>query len=376
MVYNKKMKKQYIKDVKVNEIVSCYFLVRKAEKKTAKTGKSYWQLSLQDASASINAKIWSPLSESVSGIEEKAFIYIEGKIGSYNGVLDIAIQSVRVLDDVEKAQLDYSEFLPASVYSIDSMWTELMDICKEVFTYKPWYSFVTTCLSSEEVYPIFTTAAAAKTMHHSYRSGLLEHVLSVSKLCILLAEYYPQLDKQVLLAGAIFHDMGKILEMKTDIVTEYTTPGLLLGHLYQGIELIVPYMNAAGLDEELQMQLKHMILSHHGCIEFGSPKDPQTAEALVLHYADNIDAKLEMFRKLFEDTQEDEAVWSARQWGFNNNSLFKPLSTPYFEKNIIKNSGNMDIYEKESLGSSVVEEKSVRAVENKVKEKQQLSMFK
>ena len=221
-----------------------------------------------------------------------------------------------------------THFIRSSQYPIEHMWNELIALCIEVFTHKPWHTFVIDFFSTPHIMKLLQSAPAAKSMHHAYKGGLLEHMLSVAKLCRLLSSHYPQIDEQMLVAGALFHDIGKIVELEGFLTTEYTNQGKLLGHITQGIDLITPYMQNAQLEESLQTHLKHLILSHHGFLEFGSPKLPQTAEAFLLHYADNIDAKMEIFRSVFEKVEASEESWAKI---YNIGDLFHPIATSVFE---------------------------------------------
>ena len=171
---------------------------------------------------------------------------------------------------------------------------------------------------------------AAKSVHHGFVGGLLEHTLSVFKLCRRLADQYPELDRQTLLAGALFHDFGKIREFSGGIANDYTDEGRLLGHLEICVEMLAPYLERSGLEPELQRHLKHLVLSHHGTLEFGAVRVPQTAEALVLHYADNIDAKMAQCRGLFAQLGEGES-WTPYQATLGR-AMHRCAQTPVEEK--------------------------------------------
>lgn len=178
----------------------------------------------------------------------------------------------------------------------------------------------------EELAAAFRVCPAAKSVHHAYVGGLLEHSLGVFKLCRRLADQYAELDRQTLLAGAIFHDIGKIREFSGGLVNDYTDEGRLIGHLELGIEMLAPFWRKAGLEEGLVRHLKHLILSHHGEPAFGAVRLPQTAEALVLHYADNIDAKMAQCRGLFAIFDAGEG-WTPYQATLSR-ALFRGPRTP------------------------------------------------
>ena len=181
-------------------------------------------------------------------------------------------------------------------------------------------------LNDAELAPAFRVCPAAKSVHHAYAGGLLEHSLGVFRLCRRLADQYPELDRQTLLAGALFHDIGKIREFSGGLVNDYTDEGRLIGHLELGIEMLEPFWRKAGLEPGLVRHLKHLILSHHGEPEYGAVRLPQTAEALVLHYADNIDAKMAQCRSLFAALEGDEG-WTPYQNTLSR-ALFRGPRTP------------------------------------------------
>lgn len=336
-------KKQYINVMSSGDTIECYFLISKAERKLSKANTPYWDITLQDATGSIPAKIWHPVSTTVIELPKESFVHVKGIVESYNNALQLKIDGLHILSTSDIEALQLCEFVPSSQYSIEEMWNELCTLCREVFTHKPWYTFVTEFFSTPHIMEALQYSTAAKNMHHAYKGGLLEHMLSVAQLCRRLALHYPQIDEQMLVAGALFHDIGKIVELQGLLTTEYTTEGRLLGHITQGIELITPYMQSAQLEEALQIHLKHLILSHHGCLEFGSPKLPQTAEAFLVHYADNIDAKMEIFRRAFATTPPDEEAWS-KVYGIGD--MFHPRATAVFER---RNTTHIEESQKEQL---------------------------
>lgn len=326
-------KKQFIHTLSAGDTVECYFIVTKAERKLSRAGTPYWDIHVQDATGSLPAKIWHPLSSSIAEIPKESFVSVKAVVESYNNALQLKIDALDILSDSLIDELDMSDFVRSSQYPIEHMWNELIALCTEVFTHKPFYTFVIDFFSSTDIRNALECATAAKSMHHAYKGGLLEHMLSVAQLCRRLSAHYPQIDEQMLVAGALFHDIGKIVELEGFLVTEYTTQGKLLGHITQGIELITPYMQNAQLEESLQMHLKHLILSHHGLLEFGSPKTPQTAEAFLLHYADNIDAKMEMFRSAFDAIAPSEEAWVKT---YTLGELFHPIATSVYETEVKK----------------------------------------
>lgn len=285
----------FVKDMAAPNEAEGVFVITLAAQGSSRNGP-YWRLVLADASGSVEAKIWSPLSASFPALHTGSFFYAHGRVSTFRDQLQFTVEEGRLLSPEEGAALDLADFMPASPYPLDAMMDELMGLIREEFRYKPWRKLVDGVFKNEELREAFRTCPAAKGVHHAYAGGLLEHTLSVFKLCRRLADQYPELDRQTLLAGALFHDFGKIREFSGGIANDYTDEGRLLGHLEICVEMLAPYLERSGLEPELQRHLKHLVLSHHGTLEFGAVRVPQTAEALVLHYADNIDAKMAQCR--------------------------------------------------------------------------------
>ena len=207
---------------------------------------------------------------------------------------------------------------------------ELEALCRKEFTYKPWRKFILSVLEDEAIRVPLLTAPAAKSVHHAWVGGLLEHTLSVATLCLRFCDHYPDLDRQTLLAGAICHDLGKIWEFSGGLANDYTDAGRLVGHINLCLGKLDRHLAKSGLDEELILHFQHLILSHHGLYEYGSPRLPQTAEAFALHYADNIDAKITQSRSLFGELEDGESGWSPYQKSLER-QLFQAPKTPEAE---------------------------------------------
>lgn len=191
---------------------------------------------------------------------------------------------------------------------------ELEELCFKNLKYRPWSRLIGMILKDKDIRDRFMSCPAAKTVHHAYIGGLLEHTLNVCKLCLEISSLYPEVDREILLVGAVLHDIGKIEEFKGSVIFNYTDRGQLLGHVVMSVLLIEPFIKKIkGLNEDLIMHLKHIILSHHGEYEFGSPKRPKTREALIVHFADNIDAKLNIVNGLVNDLEYEEENWSKYQ---------------------------------------------------------------
>ncbi|SHN68013.1 3'-5' exoribonuclease YhaM family protein [Desulfovibrio litoralis] len=318
--------KKYINEIKANEDIFSIFLLSKAEQAQAKNGM-YWRIELKDATGSIEGKIWSPLSSAFSELPVGQIVEIKAKSTTYRDKIDLNIEALAFLSEEETAQINLADFIESSTQDPELMLTELKELCKTYCYHKPLKKFLLLILKDEEITRLLKTAPAAKSMHHAFAGGLLEHTLSVTKLCLKISEQYPQLDKQILLAGAICHDLGKMWEMSGGLSNEYTDEGLLIGHIQIIIEKLEPFLKKSGLETALALHLKHLILSHHGYYEFGAPKLPQTAEALILHYADNIDAKMDQVKTALNTIPETETGWSKYLKSLER-SVYKAEQTP------------------------------------------------
>lgn len=316
----------FVKDIVPNAEAAGIFAVADAALAQSRNGP-YWRLVLADASGSVEAKIWSPLSGEFSEIAPGTLAWVEGRAALFRSALQLAVEKFRPLDAAEAASVDQTAFLPSSPYPIDDMAGELRELCRQEFTHKPWRRLVAAVLDDEELGPKFRSAPAAKNVHHAYAGGLLEHTLGVFRLCRRMANQYAELDRQTLLAGALFHDFGKIREFSGGFSNDYTGEGRLLGHLMLGVEMLGPFLVRSRLEPGLQEHLKHLILSHHGELEFGAVRQPHTPEALALHCADNLDAKLAQCRGLFAALEGDGPAWTPWQPTLGR-PMYRPPRTP------------------------------------------------
>ncbi len=318
---------QKISAMAAGDEISSVYLVAFASLQQSRNGP-YWRLELKDASGSLEAKIWSPLSVSLPALSAGQAVHVEGRLSLYRDQLQLTVEALRVLSDEEVASLSLEDYVLSSPRPASDMLEEIERLCDAVLIYKPWKKFMRSVLSDKRIRPLLLKAPAAKSVHHAYAGGLLEHMLSVARLCMLMADHYQELDRQTLLAAALLHDIGKIDEMGGLLVTEYTDEGRLLGHIVQGIVMLEPFLRKSGLEPELVMHFKHLIASHHGEPEFGAAREPATPEAFVLHYADNIDAKLAQCRGVLPPPEEGEGMaWSAYQ-NLLGRSVCRPARTP------------------------------------------------
>lgn len=316
----------YIKDLVTGERVQDIFIVADAQMRESRNGP-FWNLKLQDCTGNVEAKIWSPLSQNVPKLFSGMFVRAGGMVGKFRDRLQFTVEALEVLDE-QGADLEMSDFLPCSKVDGDIMLQEIDYLIAEHLTHAPWKKFCRKVLKSEEIRSRLLAATGAKTVHHAYIGGLLEHTLSVCRLCMSMCDNYPGADRQVVLAAAIFHDLGKAWELSGGLVNDYTDEGRLMGHIQIGLEKLEPFLaRAKKLDPELKLHFKHLILSHHGEYEFGAPKRPKTPEAFILHYADNIDAKMNTVFSELDKLEGDDQKWTPYQ-RFLDRYLYKPQPTP------------------------------------------------
>jgi 3'-5' exoribonuclease len=320
-------KSVFIRDLVPGTAVSAVFLLTEARQGQARNGP-FWSLRLEDASGAAEAKIWSPHSQAYEDLRPGSFAAVSGQAQLYRDKVQVNVERLDILDP-EAAGLDMADFLASSECPPDVMLDELLALCRENLHHKPWLKFCRAVLENASVRERLLSAPGAKSMHHAYRGGLLEHTLAVCKLCLSIAALYPALDSETLLAAAVFHDLGKAWELKSDVTRDYTDEGRLLGHITLGLEALEPFLRKArDLDPGLVKHFKHLLLSHHGEYDFGSPKRPKTAEAFILHFADNMDAKLNTIGGLFpDDGEETQEGWSAFQRSLDR-QIFNPPRTP------------------------------------------------
>lgn len=281
----------------------------------SKAGKTYYSLTLQDMTGTIDAKIWD-LSNAIEHFEAKDYIKVSGQITSFNNALQF---NVRRVQRANEGEYDVSDYMPTSEFGIDEMYTELkgiIDTVEEPHLKKLLYSFF---VEDEGFVSKFKLHSAAKSVHHGFIGGLLEHTLSVTRICDFYSKNYPILNRDLLLTAAICHDIGKIYEISDFPENDYTDEGNLLGHIVMGTMMVRDRANQIeGFPQVLLGELEHCILAHHGKLEFGSPKKPGLIEAMALAYADDTDAKMECFKEILK-ANPDNNDWLGFQKFFEAN---------------------------------------------------------
>lgn len=307
---------KYIKDLKEGDRVSDIYLCKHRQSAVTKNGKPYESVVLQDKSGTIDAKIWEPDNPGIGEYDALDYIEVYGEVNSFQGTLQISVKRIRVCGEDEYNPEDY---LPVSSKSIDGMYEELLKLVESIENDYLRKLLETFFVEDKAFAKAFRNSSAAKTVHHGFVGGLLEHTLNVAKLCDYYCGAYPILKRDLLLTAAICHDIGKTKEISPFPQNDYTDDGQLLGHIVMGSQMVAE--RAAGIQgfpHVLLSEIQHCILAHHGKYEFGSPKLPALIEALALNYADDTDAKLETFKEIL-DNNSGNAGWLGYNRLFESN---------------------------------------------------------
>ncbi len=298
---------KFIRDFRDSEVVKDVYLCKQKVFAETKNGKTYLSLILQDKTGTIDAKVWEPYSPGIRDFEALDYIEIHGKVTTFAGSLQLSVDQIY---KVEEGEYDPSNYFPCSDRDADEMYTELLGYIASVKT--PCLNRLLTkvFIEDRDFATKFKKHSAAKSMHHGFIGGLLEHTLSVVKICDFFAAQYTILNRDLLLTAAMLHDMGKVYELSEFPTNDYTDVGQLLGHIVMGSEKITELSaDIENFPVKLKNELKHCILAHHGEYEYGSPKKPALVEAVALNFADNADAKMEMFKEIFAGTQPENQDW-------------------------------------------------------------------
>ena len=301
---------KFIESLREGERINDVYLCKYKQSAVTKNGKSYENVILQDKTGTIDAKIWEPNSMGIDDFEMLDYVAVMGDVTCFQGTLQVSIKRVR---KVREGEYDPANYLPVSEYNIEEMYTQLMVYVNAVKN--PYLSKLVKQFFVEDAEFVkkFKFSSAAKSVHHGFVGGLLEHTLSVLKLCNFYVKQYPILNADLLYTAALCHDIGKVYELSSFPENDYTDDGQLLGHIVMGCEMIGEQIRKIpGFPVKLGNELKHCILAHHGELEFGSPKKPALVEAVALNFADNTDAKMETMKEIFR------AAGETNEWlGYN-----------------------------------------------------------
>ncbi len=301
------MKSPFIRDLEPNQVITGLFLVQHKDIRQKKSGEPYLSLTLADRTGELDAKMFDNAAEVLDAFERDDFVRVKGLYQIFQNRPQLTIHKIGPVPDSE---IDYADYFPASTRDRDEMFAELRTWIASVEN-PHLRALLDAIFADEEIAVAYRTAPAAKSVHHAWLGGLIEHVLSLCHLAKLTAAHYKDVDLDLLLAGVILHDIGKIRELSYARGFQYTSEGQLLGHIVIGMQIVQEKMKQVpDFPAPLRDLLMHMILSHHGEMEFGSPKVPMFAEAMLLHHLDNLDSKMECIRGLVERDRLVEGVWT------------------------------------------------------------------
>lgn len=306
---------KYINEIREGEnLHDVYFCKSKQALKT-KAGKTYYSVMLQDKTGTLDAKIWS-LTAGIEDFESLDYIYVEGQVTSFQGMLQLNISRVRKLSEGE---YNISDYMPVTSKNIDEMTASLKNIINQISHPKLKQLLSSFFIEDEDFMKRFANHSAAKSVHHGFIGGLLEHTLGVTNLCIYMKDHYPMIHGDLLITAAIFHDIGKLEEISSFPENDYTDDGQLMGHIFIGANQVSERIKTIpDFPKKLASELVHCILAHHGELEYGSPKKPALIEALALNFADNTDAKLQTMLEVL-NSGDEKSEWLGYQRLFESN---------------------------------------------------------
>lgn len=301
---------------------TAFLITTKCDVKTAKNGKPFLNLELRDQSASLPAKVWSNYEDLFDKIKEGVIVKVAGLIEDYNGTLQIRVEKIRPANENDNVSSD--DFLPKSVRPLNEMIDEFNSVIGSISN--PYLNSLTKKIFSGENFNNFCRTPAGKAWHHAYVHGLLEHTLEIVKICDLMATFHPEINRDLLISGALLHDFGKTEELTYENSFDYSDKGKLIGHIViSAIEIEKNISLITGFPEDLKNQLIHLVLSHQGKLEFASPVEPKTLEAIVLYHADELSAKANAYKYAIEADKNRGSKWT-RFLPLANTSLYIPDS--------------------------------------------------
>jgi 3'-5' exoribonuclease len=300
------MKTTFITDLVGEQTITTFFLVHEKEIRNTREGRTYLRLSLGDRSGTIEARMWDLFEAPAKDISRDDFVKVQARVEIYRDRPQLALQQIRI---AKPDEIDLADFLPHTKEDVGKMWQQLLDFSSSISN--PWLQKLTqSMLNDPAIAERYKRAPAAKVMHHAFIGGLLEHVIGLCGLATQIAAHYPELDVNLLLTAAILHDVGKLDELCYERAIGYTAEGQLLGHIVMEIDTVSRAIDAIpSFPSALKTVVQHLLISHHGQYEFGSPKLPMIREALVFHYMDDLDSKLAAVRSALA-TESGDPLWS------------------------------------------------------------------
>ncbi|HVO96917.1 MAG TPA: HD domain-containing protein [Bryobacteraceae bacterium] len=314
------MKSPFVSDLQPDQIVNATFLVQHKDVRQKKSGDLYLSLTLADRTGELDAKMWDNAAEAVNAFAQDDFIRVKGLMQVFQNRPQLTLHKIQA---VPESEIDVADYFPASKRDRDEMFRELQGWIASIGN--PHLKALLDAVFADEAIALaYRTAPAAKAIHHAWIGGLIEHVLSMCALAKFTAAHYANIDLDLLLAGVILHDVGKIRELNYARSFSYSTQGQLLGHIVIGVQMVEDKLRLVpDFPPALRDLLLHLILSHHGELEFGSPKVPLFPEALLLHHLDNLDSKMECMRGLIERDRQIEGVWTGYSSALDRTALKK-----------------------------------------------------
>jgi len=302
------MKSPYVKELEPNQVITASFLVQSKEIRQKKTGELYLSLMLGDRTGELDAKMWDNVTEVLDAFDRDDFVKVKGLIQVFHNRPQLTIHKLRRMDDSE---VEFTDYFPSSARDSEEMWKDLQGIVAGIGN-PHCKALLQAMLEDEDVAARYRRAPAAKTIHHAFLGGLIEHVLSLCALARMTAGHYKHVDLDLLLTGVVLHDIGKIYELNYERGFSYSNDGQLIGHINIAMRMLSEKLRALPeFPRELRTLVEHMILSHHGQLEYGSPKVPLFPEALLLHYLDDMDSKMECMRALIENDRQVDGCFTS-----------------------------------------------------------------
>ena len=301
------MKSIYVRDIKAGEKIKGSFLVVEKNLAYSQKGAPYLSVKLRDRSGDIEGRVWDNVAALDPLFRKGDIVAVQGRAVSYRDATQLAVLDIRKM---EETGIDPWDYFPCTKGDVEAMFSQLAGYAGTLEN--PWLKkLMEGFLQDADVAARLKRAPAAKGFHHAYLGGLLEHTLSMVKILDFLARHYPATNRDLLIAGGILHDIGKIEEFTYDRAIDYSTPGRLVGHILLGVEMVDRKIaSIEGFPEDLALELKHVVLAHHGELDFGSPKRPKTVEALIVHFVDDLDAKVMAFQEFIGNSGAEDSEWT------------------------------------------------------------------
>ena len=318
-------KKQFISDLEAGAKVDSIFMVAKKQVRKKKNGDDYCAVTLQDKEGSIEGVLWTEIYRSAGNFTEGDLVSVEGEVKEYKGIKQLVVSSIKKIEN--KEDIEYSDYIKTSRRDIDEMFAVIEEYAARIKN-PHLKKLIDLYFEDKEFVKDFKNATAALRYHHAFKGGLLEHTLAVTEICDAISRVYHNLNYDLLISGAILHDIGKIREYKTAATTEVTDEGKLLGHITIGYGWVLEKIKQINdFPQELRDRLLHIILSHHGQKEFGSPKRPKILEAFIVYYVDHMDADIGGYNIILEENKSG-SDWSDYVKNFKRSVFLKKLELP------------------------------------------------